>query len=49
MKQIPLPVVICLSVHVPLALLQTGADEPKFHARPGCGESGKCQHEEERR
>ena len=49
MKQIPLPVVICLSVRVPLALLQPEPDEPKSHARHGCGECGKCQHEEERR
>lgn len=47
MKQIPLPVIICLSIRIPLALLQP--DEPKSHARPGCGECGKCQHEEDRR
>ena len=49
MKQIPLPVIICLSIRIPLALLQPEPDEPKSHARPGCGGCGKYQHEEERR
>ncbi len=37
------------SISLSLVLLQTEPDEPKFHARPGCGGCGKYQHEEERR
>lgn len=37
------------TISLSLALLQPEPDEPKSHARPGCGECGKCQHEEERR
>ena len=52
MKQIILPVTVHLNIDLPLALLQpepaaapTGP-EPEAHACQGCGNCGKCQHEE---